>query len=441
MNAKTIETDYLVIGGGDMGTAFTDEILNRDPKAHVTIVDRRERLAGHWNDAYPYVRLHQPAAFYGVNSKILGDGSNDLSSKEEILDYYDDVLGAFQNTGKFTFLGGYDYQGDSKASACGDPAETVAFTVRRRIVDATYMGVEIPATHAPKFDVDPDVNFVPLNDLPEQKDNYTSFVVLGCGKTGMDAIQYLLSENVSPDAITWVMPNDMWCFDRARIQIGSVMDSLMGHGLSIIREKTANDVFLAQEKTGGIIRINENALPAKWKCATVSEAEITQLRSITNTICKGRIAHLGTDKITFQSGESVDHDGSALFVNCTADGLAPRKSVPVFAKGKIELQSVFFCQQVFSAAAIARLELTNLTDEKRNLVKPVPHPLSAKDWPISLSATVDNVLRLHRYFPLWMFRSRLNFLSHEPALKYFVYALRAAHLSRPLRKAAQKMAA
>ena len=27
------------------------------------------RPGGHWNDAYPFVRLHQPAAFYGVNSR------------------------------------------------------------------------------------------------------------------------------------------------------------------------------------------------------------------------------------------------------------------------------------------------------------------------------------------------------------------------------------
>jgi hypothetical protein len=32
------------------------------------IVDRRHGPGGHWNDTYPFIRLHQPSAYYGVNS-------------------------------------------------------------------------------------------------------------------------------------------------------------------------------------------------------------------------------------------------------------------------------------------------------------------------------------------------------------------------------------
>ena len=67
----TLETDYLVIGAGAAGMAFTDELI-ADSDADVVMVDRRHRPGGHWNDAYPFVRLHQPAPFYGVNSRRLG---------------------------------------------------------------------------------------------------------------------------------------------------------------------------------------------------------------------------------------------------------------------------------------------------------------------------------------------------------------------------------
>ena len=30
---------------------------------------QRTNKGGHWNDAYDFVRLHQPAALYGVNSR------------------------------------------------------------------------------------------------------------------------------------------------------------------------------------------------------------------------------------------------------------------------------------------------------------------------------------------------------------------------------------
>ena len=63
-----IETDYLVVGAGAAGMAFTDSLI-AESDADVVMVDRRHRPGGHWNDAYPFVRLHQPSAFYGVNSR------------------------------------------------------------------------------------------------------------------------------------------------------------------------------------------------------------------------------------------------------------------------------------------------------------------------------------------------------------------------------------
>ena len=69
MAIESLETDYLVIGSGGMGMAFTDELLTQDTKAHVVMIDRHAKPGGHWNDAYPFVTLHQPAAFYGVNSE------------------------------------------------------------------------------------------------------------------------------------------------------------------------------------------------------------------------------------------------------------------------------------------------------------------------------------------------------------------------------------
>ena len=59
----TLETDYLVIGAGATGLAFADTLLQQGD-AHITLVDLHARPGGHWNDAYPFVALHQPSAFY-----------------------------------------------------------------------------------------------------------------------------------------------------------------------------------------------------------------------------------------------------------------------------------------------------------------------------------------------------------------------------------------
>ena len=78
-----IETDYLVIGAGAMGMAFTDTIVT-ETDASVVIVDRHAKPGGHWNDAYPFVRLHQPSAFYGVNSRPLGQDRIDTHGWNQV---------------------------------------------------------------------------------------------------------------------------------------------------------------------------------------------------------------------------------------------------------------------------------------------------------------------------------------------------------------------
>ena len=76
--AATTEVDYLVIGAGLAGLAFTDALIDHSD-ARVLIVDRRHAPGGHWNDAYPFVRLHQPSAFYGVSSMNLGQDRIDAT--------------------------------------------------------------------------------------------------------------------------------------------------------------------------------------------------------------------------------------------------------------------------------------------------------------------------------------------------------------------------
>src|SRR5712691_11783545 len=164
----TLETDYLVIGAGAAGMAFTDELI-ADSDADVVMVDRRHRPGGHWNDAYPFVRLHQPSAFYGVNSRVLGTDSIDevgpnaglygRSTAAEICDYYQHVLDEhLLQSGRVPFYGMCDYLDDRAnehqfVSRLTGAATTVR--VRCKVVDATYLETAVPSTHTPSFAVDP----------------------------------------------------------------------------------------------------------------------------------------------------------------------------------------------------------------------------------------------------------------------------------------------
>ena len=117
MAPSTIDTDYLVVGAGAMGMAFTDALVDH-ADVHVTLVDRRPTASGHWQDAYPFVRLHQASLFYGVASTELGTGSiqttgpeaglHERATQPEIQAYYDDVLRKLVGSGRVTFLGGHE---------------------------------------------------------------------------------------------------------------------------------------------------------------------------------------------------------------------------------------------------------------------------------------------------------------------------------------------
>jgi cation diffusion facilitator CzcD-associated flavoprotein CzcO len=96
-----LSCDYLIKGAGAMGMAAADVLL-AETGAELLIVDRHHRPGGHWNDAYPFVRLHQPSTTYGVNSRPLGSGNKDmvglnrglyeLASGAEVLAYFDAVM-------------------------------------------------------------------------------------------------------------------------------------------------------------------------------------------------------------------------------------------------------------------------------------------------------------------------------------------------------------
>ena len=432
------ETDYLIIGAGAMGMAFADEMFTLQPKAKLTIVDRRAKAGGHWNNAYPFVRLHQPAAFYGVNSLVLGNGTTDLSSKSEILTYYDKVMTKFKNSGRVEFLSQHNYLGDGKVVDLQNPDKITTYQINKKLVDATYMKVEVPSTHQPKYEVEEGVPLIPLNDLVEHHDKWENFYVIGNGKTGMDAVLYLLDKGVSEKNIHWVCPNQAWLFNRSDLQVGNVAKVVLRQAKILKTTANVDDFFVEMEKSAGIARLDKSTLPKRWRCATVSPQELEKLRQIKNIVKKGRVTGITKGEIALQQG-TIAYADNTLFVDCSANALSREKKTAIFSAKKITLQPVLFCQQVFSAATIARMELTTFSDQKRNQLKPIPHPAFKEDWPTTLAESIENLILLHRYIPMWMFRSRLNFMSHEPLLKYFYYSVKAVLLSPGANKGARRL--
>ena len=147
--AQHLDTDYLILGAGAMGMAFADVIVDEDPAARIVIVDKRANPGGHWNDVYPFVRLHQPAEFYGLNSTPLGSGGADLSSGAEIVAYFRRAMDRFLATGRVRFLPMSEYQGDGRIVSLVDRDRVTTVTAARRVVDATFSNVTVPSMRPP----------------------------------------------------------------------------------------------------------------------------------------------------------------------------------------------------------------------------------------------------------------------------------------------------
>jgi cation diffusion facilitator CzcD-associated flavoprotein CzcO len=116
-----ISTDYLVVGAGASGLAFADTLVEEEPDVELTLIDRRPGPGGHWLDAYPFVRLHTPSAYYGVNSLTLGEDRIDQSGENagcyeratgaEVRDYFAVVASRLTQTGRVRILTEHEHLG------------------------------------------------------------------------------------------------------------------------------------------------------------------------------------------------------------------------------------------------------------------------------------------------------------------------------------------
>lgn len=424
MNA--IEADYLVVGAGAMGMAFLDTLVT-ETQARVVLVDRHHQPGGHWTTAYPFVRLHQPSAFYGVNSLPLGsdaidqvgwnEGLYELATAGEVCAYYDHVLRRrLLPTGRVAYFPMSEYRGDGRFTTLG--GTEYAVDVTRRIVDATYMRVEVPSMRPPPYEVAPGVACVPPNDLPRLAAR-ERYVVVGAGKTGIDTCLWLLGQGVAPERLTWIMPRDSWLLDRATIQPGSLfagkIKAAFAAQLRAVRDAdSVDDLFSRLEDAGALLRIDPAIRPTMYRCATVTHAELEQLRRITDVVRMGHLLRVDADRMVLEGG-AVRTQASALYVDCTADGAEKRPATPVFEPDCITLQSIRGCQQIFSAALIAHVEAAYPDDAARNeLCPPLPHPDTDLDWLRVARADYGNQLRWLDDADLaaWLAAARLDLFGH-----------------------------
>ena len=427
-----VTTDYLVVGAGASGLAFTDALVS-ESDAEVTVVDRRAAVGGHWVDTYPFVRLHIPSAYYGVGSLPLGgdrideDGENagfyERATGEEVREHFAAAAERLTATGRVRILTGHEHLGaQDGAEQVRDLAswEVHEIAVRRRVVDARYLEASVPATHAPSFTVSPDARFVPVGGLPAAAGSTSSFVLIGSGKTAVDACAWLLDTGVAPDRIRWIRPREAWFLDRAHFQpldqVGGIIEGLSLDAEAAAKATDVDDLFARLEASGRVSRIDPSQPATMYRSTMLSARELQAVRQVEDVVRLGHVRRIERDRIVLAHGE-VPTGPEILHVDCSAAGLREAPATPMFGPGRLVLQQVRQNSPCFNAALLGFVEATRDDDDEKNrLCPPNPYASSVDDWPRLMGTTWAAEYRWMSEPDLaaWIAQSRLNLLRALP---------------------------
>lgn len=381
-----LRCDYLVVGAGTAGMSFIDTLLDRNPEATVILVDRNAEPGGHWVHAYPFVRLDQPSAFYGVNSVPLGRSRHpllgferidvdDRATGREIVRYYGRVRKRFEATGRVRCFFDVDYEHDE-----GTGAHTIAtggggggggsFRVECGKLVKVANDIRVPSMRSPLIPVHDDIHFVPVNEVPScvRSGRYDNYVVFGNGKTGADAVVELLERGVDKSRITWVVSRDAWYLIRRpnhdpldfRVFMKAHLDS-----------EFVEEVFHSLEREEIIARMDpDGPLPDVFKGPAIDKRELDMLRSIDNVVRMGRAKAIDQGVVALDRGTLEFSVENTVLVDCMVNNFYGHRfdeDLEIFQPDRINLGPITsIANPSLSSAQIAFLECALDDDKSKN---------------------------------------------------------------------------
>ena len=318
-----------------------------------------------------------------------------------------------------TYLPMSEYLGDGRVRTLGgDEIEVSA----RRVV-TSHVEIVVPSMRAPSYAVALGVDCVPPNDLPRIREAQGPLCDRRRGQdrdgrlpvaaaprrrgaaVDVDQAPRLLDLGPRRDParsqfakrVLATSPSQLDVGARGRITSRSVRPA-GGQGLPAAyrHQRRPDDVPVRDP----VARPNSNAL-----------------RRIDDVVRMGHVQAIEPGRVTLDGG-TLDIDGSALYIDCTADGLGRREPTAVFSGDHISLQTVRTCQPAFSAAVIAHVEATYPDDDTRNaFCNPVPYPHEPTDWLRMMLTFNRNQLQWFSDPDMmaWVDAARLNVLHHVTA--------------------------
>jgi hypothetical protein len=341
-------------------------------------------------------------------------GYYELAGADEIRAYFAHVMHRrFLPSGRVRYFPNSESLGDDRfVSRLAQASWNVH--VRRKLVDTTYLEGAIPATSAPPFEVADGVRCVPAGEIARTTARPERFVIIGAGKTALDACVWLLEQGVPAAAIRWIKPREAWWLNRRFHQPHALLPDFY-RGMAIQLEAMAQatsvqDLFARLETEGFCLRIDRGVAPTMFRGAVINEAELELLRRIEDVVRLGHVRRIARDEIVLDGGR-VSTSERTLHVHCASRGLPRPPLRPIFEPRRVTVQPFLWGFACYQFAMLGVVEATVESDEEKNrLCPPIAYWDANTDYLSAFLATLVNERARAAYPALasWAKETRLN---------------------------------
>ena len=282
--------DYLVVGAGASGLAFADAAGGRGGCRGHCGGSSSKRPGGHWQHAYPFVRLHTPSAYYGVNSLPLGEDRIDQAGENagyyeratggEVREYFAAAAERLAQTGRVRMLMGHEHlgrgsNGERSGLEYGESFTTSGYVARSSTLDTLRRRSR--RLTPPRLMWHRQHGSSRSTICRRSLRSGAPYAVLGSGKTAVDACVWLLENDVEPDRIRWIRPRDAWFYDRRHFQpldqVAAIMEGISLDAEAGARATNVEDLFDQLESSGRLVRIDPSWPATMYRGTMVSAAD------------------------------------------------------------------------------------------------------------------------------------------------------------------------
>jgi len=284
-------------------------------------------------------------------------------------------------------------------------------------VNATLTSGNIPVNTPPNYEVAEGVKLIPVNGLAKMRESWERYMVVGAGKTALDAILFMLERGVEPDRICWIISNDCWYFCREAFMkdqgshfMKELFDSVLEESMT-----SPDQCLLDLEQRGLLMRLDKAITPTRYRAATLSIGEMGELVRVRKLVRMGRISRIEKDKVIFQSNQEIPTNNQTLHIDCSAAGIKMEEGKKIFDGSTINIHWFLLPPPGYNTAVIAALELLHPEDEEKK--NEICRPTNPPDVPLDFfpgflrhivnSGKVGAELGL-----LWTMRRRTSIMHH-----------------------------